>query len=194
MSTAPFKILCIGPQESGKTTICNALADISAQPSDNYLPTHGVRIMEFEDIVPPNAKAGRLGQVTCMVELWDCEGGMNSLEMNWPAYSKDALGIMCVVSSFSPRDAEKEAEEWLSKFAAKSRLSSTQLLVFNNIKDTSIQKTNFSLRGNLSKVACETYHPEDIPSAHDAFRGLLSGVHKAHVELRDKEELGVLNR
>ena len=38
-----LKILVVGPQGSGKTTITNILGEIQEGPSTNYRPTVGVR-------------------------------------------------------------------------------------------------------------------------------------------------------
>ena len=38
-----LKILIIGPQGAGKTTIANMLGEIQEGPSQNYRPTVGVR-------------------------------------------------------------------------------------------------------------------------------------------------------
>ena len=38
-----LKILIVGPQGSGKTTIANMLGELQNEPSSNYRPTVGVR-------------------------------------------------------------------------------------------------------------------------------------------------------
>ena len=38
-----IKILLVGPQGAGKTTIANILSEIQTEPSNNYRPTVGVR-------------------------------------------------------------------------------------------------------------------------------------------------------
>ena len=56
--------------QSGKTTIANFLSDSTDNNGDEYRPTQGVRIVEFEannlNISNRNIKAE--------IELWDCSG------------------------------------------------------------------------------------------------------------------------
>ncbi len=69
-----IKILIIGPLQSGKTAVANLLAERSQTDvvSNNYRPTVGVRILEFEKEAPRNPK--RPGQERVMIELWDVSG------------------------------------------------------------------------------------------------------------------------
>ena len=48
------KILIIGPSASGKSTVANFLAGRKNIISQNYRPTNGVRILEFEKEAPKN--------------------------------------------------------------------------------------------------------------------------------------------
>lgn len=56
--------------QSGKTAIANFLSDSTDNNGDEYWPTRGVRIVEFEannlNISNRNIKAE--------IELWDCSG------------------------------------------------------------------------------------------------------------------------
>ena len=42
------KILVLGPQKAGKTTLCNILGDLQDGLSTVYRPTVGARIVDFE--------------------------------------------------------------------------------------------------------------------------------------------------
>lgn len=56
--------------QSGKTTIANFLSDATENPSGEYRPTQGVRILEFEmqNLNVNNEK------LKAEIELWDCSG------------------------------------------------------------------------------------------------------------------------
>ena len=59
--------------QSGKTTVCNFLADASEAATGDYHPTQGVRIVEFET---PNVPTGDGHTANCEVELWDVSGDL----------------------------------------------------------------------------------------------------------------------
>ncbi|GFV05336.1 intraflagellar transport protein 22 homolog [Trichonephila clavipes] len=64
------KLLVIGPCECGKSVIANFLADATETILNEYYPTQGVRILEFES---DNLNiGGRIAKAE--VELWDCSG------------------------------------------------------------------------------------------------------------------------
>ncbi|XP_067136391.1 intraflagellar transport protein 22 homolog isoform X2 [Centruroides vittatus] len=64
------KILVVGPSASGKSVVCNFLAEATDSSTGEYHPTQGVRILEFEsDTINVS---GRI--VKAEVELWDCSG------------------------------------------------------------------------------------------------------------------------
>jgi len=57
--------------QSGKTHLCNYLADATESTGGDYRPTKGVRILEFEcDGEHPTTG----DYVRADVELWDCSG------------------------------------------------------------------------------------------------------------------------
>ena len=50
------KILILGPQKAGKSTIANILGDLQDGPSTIYRPTVGCRIVDFERDPPATVK------------------------------------------------------------------------------------------------------------------------------------------
>jgi len=64
-----LKVLVIGPTGSGKSTITNFLAGRKHVLSENYRPTVGCRIVEFEESF--NALGG---EQKITIELWDVSG------------------------------------------------------------------------------------------------------------------------
>ncbi|RKO90909.1 hypothetical protein BDK51DRAFT_24722 [Blyttiomyces helicus] len=76
MSTK-LTLFMVGPAKSGKSAICNYLAELSDNSSaSEYHPTQGVRILEFERSILADAGRanGKPKAVTVAVELWDCSG------------------------------------------------------------------------------------------------------------------------
>ena len=84
-----IKILIVGPQNSGKSTISNYIAELeeSNQPKKGYHPTVACRVVEFERDAPRNPK--RPGQEKVLVELWDISGDPK-YDRCWPAIQKNA--------------------------------------------------------------------------------------------------------
>ena len=64
--------MIIGPKASGKSTIANFLAGHKQVLSENYRPTVGCRILEFEKEGPSNSYIS--GDSKIMIELWDVSG------------------------------------------------------------------------------------------------------------------------
>ena len=65
-----IKILILGPQKAGKSTIANILGDLQDGPSSIYRPTVGCRIVDFERDPPASVK--QFGKIN--IELWDLSG------------------------------------------------------------------------------------------------------------------------
>ena len=92
-----LKILVVGPQGAGKTTIANILGEIQEGPSQNYRPTIGVRIIEYEKNAP--ASSNVYGKVN--IEFWDVSGDWR-FEKCWGPIQKGAHGIIFVLDPGSP--------------------------------------------------------------------------------------------
>ena len=80
MNQESIKLLVIGPSMSGKSTISNYVSEHSDQLQE-YRPTAGVRILEFEKEAPKHPKHPIQEKV--MVELWDVSGDIK-YERCWP--------------------------------------------------------------------------------------------------------------
>ena len=68
-----IKILIIGPRSSGKSTIANFLAGRKNVLTENYRPTVGCRILEFERDAPKSQMIST-GDSKITIELWDVSG------------------------------------------------------------------------------------------------------------------------
>ena len=101
-----IKIVVIGPQRSGKSTVSNILGDLQDGPSTIYRPTMGCRIVDFERDPPPGVNFGKLN-----IELWDVSGD-TSYEKCWAPIQKDVHGVIFV---YDPKmdNAEQIMNNWV---------------------------------------------------------------------------------
>lgn len=123
MTEAKAKIILVGPLKSGKTRLANHIAtshiaelesrsaardnaEAVSKPSlDAYLPTAGVRILEFDrEITHSTGKRGSARAAQLSVELWDCSGDQQ-YQGCWPAILSGAMGVILV---FNPETANHE--------------------------------------------------------------------------------------
>ena len=103
MAGNPLKILLIGPCRAGKTAIGNFLSERAEQPSPEYIPTAGVRILEF-DAQTHSAQSWKGGRES--IELWDCSGDKR-YEGCAQAIKKGAVGVILI---YNPDDSQHLAE------------------------------------------------------------------------------------
>ncbi|KAG8461215.1 hypothetical protein KFE25_002404 [Diacronema lutheri] len=128
MADPKAKIIVVGPIKSGKTRLVNQIADFESEPNlESYVPTAGVRILEFDREVSHATKRGGSRAVTLAVELWDCSGDQQ-YEACWPAILAGVVGVILVFNPENPTH-EREVAKWYSSFIAKLQLSQAQILV-----------------------------------------------------------------
>ena len=128
------KIILIGPQKCGKTTIANFVCcnnDDSSKPdlSAKYLATAGCRILEFE-------------VQGVMIELWDCSGD-HCYESCWSAFlqgknkndteeqKRKVDGVILVYDSNDPNQTD-EIELWHKHFVKDNAISDYRCLIIAN--------------------------------------------------------------
>merc|ERR1719326_364827 len=119
------KILFVGPCEGGKSTIANVLAENSDVPSDNYRPTVGVRILEFEGEVV------RRFNRQATIELWDVSGDQKYSKC-WPAIKKDAVGCVLVYNP-ERQEQEQDVEQCFQWFPKSMGLTANQVMVIQAV-------------------------------------------------------------
>ena len=115
----PLKIVLVGPQKVGKTTIANSLSEFSHTISPDYHPTVGVRILETEKTYTeeqvssiPILKKNKLNKVK--IELWDMSGDRR-FESTWPAIKYGANGVIIVLDAINDK-YEGTIDEWMNNF------------------------------------------------------------------------------
>lgn len=127
-SEGKLKILLVGPQKVGKTTVANFLSEHSENlgAGDEYKPTAALRIVEFERELTQDGPWG--GSKRVSVQLWDVSGDQ-AYESCWPAIQKGADGAVFMYNPDN-RGQEKEIEIWYEYFAQHIGLEEDQCLVF----------------------------------------------------------------
>lgn len=122
-----LKILVIGPEATGKTTLSNFLARSldTLQPPTEYAPTVGVRILECERSLP--------GRGINNVELWDVSGDSN-YDSCWRAVMTDADGVVLV---YNPeKEGNDELVEGWYDFFCKDELEPSQCMIVAHVPNT----------------------------------------------------------
>ena len=121
-----IKILIIGPTASGKSTIANFLAGRKNVISENYRPTVGCRIMEFERDAPKSNR--QVGDSKITIELWDVSGDQK-FSRCWPAIRNGANGIIFAFNAENPKHPNQMAN-WIESFAKKERVPASLCVSF----------------------------------------------------------------
>ena len=111
------RILVLGLDNSGKTTILKALSD---EQIDNIQPTQGF-----------NIKA--LTQDNFKLNVWDI-GGQAAIRPYWKNYFENTDGLVYVVDSADDARLNESSEE-LKQLIAEGALAKVPLLVFANKQD-----------------------------------------------------------
>ncbi|BFZ18760.1 hypothetical protein BsWGS_21799 [Bradybaena similaris] len=180
------KIIVVGPTESGKTTLCNFLADATESSGGEYHPTQGVRIVEFE------ASAADTGRSAVDVELWDCSGD-RKFESCWPAMVRDASGAVFVYNPDQPNH-DKDLDTWYNFIIGNNHLKESQCLVFAHRKPHTAGES-VELSHSFDKISLvHTNLEEDADSVRRDFHRFLASLIKAMSSSREQEELNIMNQ
>ncbi|KAK9503969.1 hypothetical protein O3M35_010419 [Rhynocoris fuscipes] len=179
-----LKILLIGPLKSGKSTIANFLSEAIDYNIDNYRPTPGVRILEYE--IRHN------NRTTIEVELWDCSGD-ESFEPFWPVFSWNTQGVVLV---FNPEDSKQlpEVERLYDHFVVKNMIANNNALLIANCKDPELKPPLPDLDGpitNLSFVNINIMQNGD--ELKSAFENFVSNMTTGIVRDFELDDLGLLS-
>jgi len=132
-----LKILLVGPEKAGKTTVANFLANEKGKLADGkdmpYRSTCGARILEFE--AGGNGR-GRDSKMQTSVELWDVSGSQR-FESSWPAIMHEADAVVLLYNPDN-RPHVNEIGLWFEWFVQKAGLSSSKCLVFAHRMKTAV--------------------------------------------------------
>ena len=133
-STKEFKILMVGLDHAGKSTIVSAL-QLGKPTTIQTKPTIGFNLDEL------NFKNFKL-------KMWDISGQTKYREL-WKHYYEGADGIIFVVDS-TDKERLAEAKEEFQRVLTEQDLKHTRILVFANKQDIA-----GAMRGNDVKMALE---------------------------------------
>ena len=175
MDTVKGKVLMMGPKRCGKTRVADFLSKHADAPNfQEYKPTKGTRILEFEE----NVQAGRKN-VSLSVELWDCSGD-RQYESCWPAILKGAHGVVLVYDP-TIKEQEKDIELWYKSYTARLGLKDAQVLIFAHTTSTGGRSTYQAPRAlDKFEYLNTTLDSEDVSrSMRDKFRSFLGHVASA---------------
>lgn len=93
-----MKVVVAGPKGSGKSLISNFIAGQTEKiSSENYSPTSGVRILEFES---------KVSHESVNIELWDASGD-HSYESCWRTIMADVDAVLLIYNPDAPSQGIK---------------------------------------------------------------------------------------
>ncbi|KAJ3011053.1 UNVERIFIED_CONTAM: Intraflagellar transport protein 22 [Siphonaria sp. JEL0065] len=183
-------VFIVGPPKTGKTAIANYLADLAESLNGNeYHPTQGVRILEFEK----HLSQSKGKDIAISVEAWDCSGDPSYITV-WPAVASSAAAVVFVCTP--DRKQDKDLEAWYSMFSFLN--PATQMCIFYNkiglqgVNAAKLPKPKFGKV--LSKIP--VYHTnllDENDTSRSDFETLLFSAYNVHNENREREEQLVLN-
>lgn len=174
-----LKIICIGPTKSGKTKICNYLLNgDKSKLTNNYEPTIGTRILEFEKEIDMD---------NVDVELWDCSGD-RKFENCWNAIENNTDGIILV---YSPDDKinEREIKLLYTRFVKNSKfINNEQCIGISWSEQGNIGMCIFLLYyiANLLDTHFIPLSPDNIENINDEFKSFLGKC--ANIKSRKNKE------
>lgn len=104
-------VFVVGPPQSGKTAITNHLAELSESLSNEYIPTQGVRILEFErKLVADTKKNQKWRDALVDVEIWDCSGD-DKYKSSWASLAPSVQAVLYIAP---PDSKQGDLDTWYS--------------------------------------------------------------------------------
>jgi small GTP-binding protein len=119
-----IKIVVIGPEGSGKSSIVNFLAGKDRVLEKQYRPTFACRVVETLKESPRSTRRGE--ELT--IEFWDVSGN-SRYERGWPAIQKNANGVIVVYNAENITH-EDQVSFWIDKFPKACNISTKACMVF----------------------------------------------------------------
>jgi len=180
-----LKVALVGPRKSGKTRIANQLAGIPVHDDDDYKPTAGARILEFD--MPIKAKRE---EVVPKIELWDISGDQK-YESCWTAVMHELDGAVVVFDPTSKNQAN-EVHLWCEWFCKHANLGSNQAIIFaygnlsSDHKPLRVKAGNRKVIVPINNVSFKQIKPDQTLSCHHQFKKILSKLYVHHLENLEK--------
>ncbi|KAI9094628.1 hypothetical protein DFS34DRAFT_236827 [Phlyctochytrium arcticum] len=186
MTVSKLVIFLVGPPRTGKSAISDFLADFAETlvSTEEYHPTQGVRILEFDRTIKPDTSKK---DVTVACELWDCSGD-TKFQPCWPAVANGANAVIYVMAG--DIRIEREMEDWYRLFP---NLTDKQMTIFAyGSTSSSVKKPRIpssSPLGRVSAVVTAADAPDALKAEFDAF---LVNVWTAMQEKAEREEQSLM--
>ena len=179
------KLLVIGPKKSGKSCISDILSSHTDSPSQNYWPTVGCRIHQFQKELSAKTKSSN----KILVELWDVSGDLK-YEKYWPAIQRNTQGIIFVYDSTNP-GVESEINTWVAAFPKSMQIHPSICLAFANKikKEGSVIQVPKALQ-SVQIVDCSA---ENIQQLNIGFDKYIQVLMKYLDESQEKETNNLIN-
>lgn len=123
-----LRILILGGSQVGKTNIANFLSGLRKTPTEAYIETNPLRILEVvvDGLKQGGRRTGKGARAT--VELWDV-GGDTRHQNCYEAIKHGAHGIIFVCNIDEP-GSEKKLELWAKHFMDTSKIPPSHCVVF----------------------------------------------------------------
>eukprot|EP00927_Polykrikos_kofoidii_P080842 TRINITY_DN77822_c0_g1_i1.p1 TRINITY_DN77822_c0_g1~~TRINITY_DN77822_c0_g1_i1.p1 ORF type:complete len:193 (+),score=33.41 TRINITY_DN77822_c0_g1_i1:119-697(+) len=185
LDTSRLKIAVVGPPEGGKSIISNVLSEATDVASDQYRPTVGVRILEFESEIRTTSQ-----RVT--VELWDV-GGDSKLQKCWPAIRKDTVGVVCVYNPEKPNH-DGELEQWFQWFPRQMAFSASQVMVVQSLRRGDMSR-RAPLPAKITQAGVTqfvTVQSDDLPVVRKTFTSFVETLRQGILDKQRQEEEDVM--
>lgn len=169
-SNKKFKLIIVGIQNAGKTTI---LYRMSLGELIKTNPTIGANV---EEISHENVK----------FQAFDL-GGQESMRSVWDAYFNNVDGIVYVIDSSDHENIEESKKEF-QKLLAKEELKNSVILIFANKQDLqdSCKIEEIIRTYELNKIKDFTWHIQGCSGKTG--EGLVNGLHWLSEKIIDKKE------
>ncbi|CAH8550580.1 unnamed protein product [Schistosoma rodhaini] len=182
-----LKLVVVGPNECGKSYICNFLSETVDQVAGGYHPTSGVRILEYEQKIKIKGKTSKVE-----VELWDASGD-RKYESCWPAIFRGSHGVVFVYNPDNPNHAN-DLHNWYRAVPPSLGLSKQQMCIICHKKPDTSNRDQVSLPDDLHKILhLFSNIPKDGERLREQFGKFVSHVAWGRVEANEQEELKIMN-
>ncbi|XP_042219355.1 intraflagellar transport protein 22 homolog [Homarus americanus] len=164
------KLLMVGPPECGKTALTNFLSEAGEVGGEEYRPTKGCRIVEFE---VPNVTVSSM-TTKAEVELWDVSGDRR-YENCWPAIQRGCNGAIFVYSP-GREDHSRYLDTLYTHFVEQQGLRETQCVVFCHYKP-GFKGKGAKLSSSFNQIPkLDTQLEEESGSVRRDFNNFVSSV------------------
>ncbi|CDS42823.1 ras-related protein rab-5 [Echinococcus multilocularis] len=181
-----LKLIFLGPVASGKSYITNFLSDAVEQGNNEYRPTKGVRILEYDLMAKHDSKMTKVE-----LQLWDTSGSKR-YQNCWPVIFNGAHGVVLVYNADQP-DHANELDEWYKTAISQSLVRDANCCLMQHALPQTTDKNNVELSQKLSNLTIiKSRIPSHGDSLREAFSKYVGRLLSNLSEATEKEELTII--